>query len=168
MQRFPVLQARIPTSPDELVFEVCDQRWLEETSLLYSGDRLAEGPRVRGMLALAGAQWVVIGGWGLGERVREVRAEEVVPRARYDGPIWKRGKYRNEYAAPHDFYVGRLVVWRKKEWVLVRRSLRLVKAETPPKTRQAAQRHRRKPQPAQQQSLLETLLGGGETCFTGS
>lgn len=164
-----MLQARLPTSPDELVFEVRDQRWLEETSLLYSGDRLAEGPRVRGILALAGAQWVVVGGWGLGPGVREVRAEEVVPRACYTGPIWKRAKFRGEYAEPHDFYVGRLVVWKKVEWILVRQRLRLVKAELPPpKARQAAQRHRRKPQPAQQQSLLEALLGGGETCFTGS
>lgn len=158
-----MLQARIPTSADELVFEVSEQDWLDQMSRLFSGDLLAEGPRVRGIVPLAGAHWVVVGGWGVYHGVREVLAQEVVPRATYSEPIWKRCKYRREYAEPHDFYVGRLVTWKRQEWVLVRHFLRLVLVEMPVSARRVAQHRRRKPTPvAVQSSFSEEPNEGGE------
>ena len=157
-----MLQARIPTAADEMVFEVSDQSWLDKVSLLFSGDLLADGPRIRGMVSLAGAHWVVVGGWGVYHGVREVHAQEVVPRATFTGPIWRRCKYRKEYGEPQDFYVGRLVTWRKEEWVLVRHFLRLVKVDAPASSGRAGRLRRCKHAPtARQLSLLEAPIEGG-------
>jgi hypothetical protein len=122
---------------------VNDQDWLDTISSLYSADLLADGPRIRGMVSLAEAHWVVVGGWGVYHGVREVHAQEVVPRATYTGPTWRRCKYRKEYGEPHDFYVGRLVTWKKQEWVLVRHFLRLVRVEVPAAARPIRRRTKR-------------------------
>ncbi len=158
----PLLQVLIPLG-NEVAFEVSDQRWLQEVRKLYSGDRLAEGPRVRGILPLAGSTWIITGssgGW-------EVRGEEIIPRATYTGRIWEMPKRYGEYTGPDDYYLGRLVRWRKEEWIIVERRLRLVNPTAPRPTwltqhvpiRPVWRRRKRKRQPvAAQLSLLETLV----------
>ena len=146
------VQSLLPTSNDEVVLAVSNQDWLDQVSSLYSADLLAAGSRVRGVLELAGAQWVVTGGSGLYHSVSEVRAVMVVPRAVYTGPIWTRCKDRRDYAEPREFYTGRVVSWKKQEWVLVQCFLRLIKIDAPVSNRQRVPRRKRKATPYAVQS----------------
>lgn len=99
---------------------------LDKLSPLYSGD-LLENNRIRGIVYQAGLEWVCTGIVFL-NGVEEVHLQELLQPWQ-----WKKPTYQNSQScrdAYGSIYVGRAIKYRKIQYVIGERRLKLVKDET--------------------------------------